>query len=172
MLENWVSPSAVAKDSFKEKSLGASIVFFDKNTDTLDAKIALIGICKAEADAVRKQLFTYTNIKLSHNVTDLGNLKKNDIDFVTMVLKEIIDSGMIVIVLGNSIFNIESQFKAYYEKNRLPNAAVIDAQLCLDNSDENNYLQHILWDKNKQKAVGHLSLFATQGHLVHQEDWD
>ncbi len=170
MLENWVNPSVIAKESFTEKSFGSSIIFFDKNTDTLDAKIALLGVDKAEADAVRKQLFSYSNIKLSHNVTDLGNLKKNDIDFVTMALKEIIDSGMILIVLGSSVLNIESQFKAYYEKNRLPNIAIIDAQLDLDG--EKSYLKNVLWDKNKQKAIGHLSMLATQGHLVDQDDWD
>ena len=172
MLEHWFKPVISKNIAVSEHTFGEKVFFFNKKS-IIDCKIAIVGIASEEANIIRKELYKCAKCVPKDYVTDLGNLRNLDPDFLIGGLKEIISSNIIPIVIGGGETFIQSQFKAYHEREKLPTAAIVDAQLRYGLGDKSTgYLNAILETKERQKGLFHLSSLASQSHLVDSDVWN
>jgi formiminoglutamase len=172
MLEHWFKPISPKNISITENTFGETVFLFDKKS-VISSKIAIIGIDSEEANIIRKELYKYTKCVPKKYVTDLGNIRNLDPDFLIGAMKEIIASGIIPIVIGGSDKYIPSQFKAYQEREKLPTAAIVDAYLRYGLSVPSRaYLNDILENKEGGKGLFHLAHLASQAHLIDTDIWN
>ena len=91
-------------------------------------KLAFIGFDEEFSNSVRKQLYGFNNQFNSLQIADLGNLKSKDAEFAIPAIKEILDGGMIPILLGAPGHIIQklrhrlesNYFTIFHISNRLP----------------------------------------------------
>lgn len=91
-------------------------------------QLAFIGFDKEFSNNVRKQLYSFNNHFSSLQIADLGNLKSPDVEFSIPAIKEILDGGIIPILLGapghiiqKLRHRLESDFSSIFHiSNRLP----------------------------------------------------
>ncbi len=91
-------------------------------------KLAIIGFDKEFSDNVRKHLYSFNNHFTSLQLADFGNLKSLDTEFSIPAIKEILDGGIVPILLGapGHIIQklrrrLESEYSTiYYIGNKLP----------------------------------------------------
>lgn len=91
-------------------------------------KLAFIGFDKEFSNNVRKQLYSFNNHFSQIQIADLGNLKSLDVEFSIPAIKEILDGGIIPILLGapghiiqKLRHRLESDFSTIFHiSNRLP----------------------------------------------------
>ncbi len=173
MLDHWFRPFSNEKRNFKSHLFGNKLLFFDKLSEEVSSKIAIVGVDAEEADTVRKYLYQYGNNTPNHFVTDFGNIKKNSIDFLIAALTEIMAANMIPVLIGAKEKDIIGQFGAYHGRVVLPVATVVDAQLRYGlEKDNQGYLNHILTRSNQEKGLLHLSALANQAHLMDSNVWN
>jgi formiminoglutamase len=172
MLEHWFKPILPKNISITENTFGENVFLFDKKNIN-GCKIAIVGIASEEANAIRKEVYKYAKCVPKKYVTDLGNIRNLDPDFLIGALKEIIASGIIPILIGGSEKSIPSQFKAYQEREKLPTASIVDAYLRYGLSTTSRaYLNDILETKEGGKGLFHLSHLASQAHLIDMNSWN
>ena len=172
MLEHWFKPVLSKNITITKNTLGEEVFFFSKK-GIIDCKIAIVGVVSEEANIIRKQLYKYAKCVPKGYVTDLGNLRNLDPNFLIGALKEIIASGIIPIVIGGDEKYLQSQFKAYHEREKLPTAAVVDARIRYGlEENSNDYLNDILETKEGKKGLFHLVHLASQSHLVDTDVWN
>lgn len=91
-------------------------------------QLVIIGFDKEFSDGIRRILYSFPNHFSSLQIADLGNLKSKDSEFVIPAIKEIIDSGVIPIILGAPAHLIQKVSKRltnddstiFHLGNRLP----------------------------------------------------
>ncbi len=172
MLEHWFKSILPKNISINENTFGEKVFLFNKKS-IIDSKIAIIGIASEEANIIRKELYKHTKCVPEKYVTDLGNIRNLDPDFLIGALKEIVASGIIPIVIGGSEKYIPSQFKAYQEREKLPTATIVDAYLRYGlETPSRAYLNDVLETKEKEKGLFHLSHLAGQAHLIDTDAWN
>ena len=122
MLNHWLKPLSLATVADLEAwQFGKKIALHTEGVipDLKETQLAIIGINADEADAVRTILyglsFPFHNLK----VTDLGNLRKPDAAFGIPLLTELIQGGIVPIIIGQSETAILPQFQAYHSKKNL-----------------------------------------------------
>ena len=166
MLEHWFKPVTSKNIAVSEHTFGEKVLFFNKKS-IVDCKIAIVGIASEDANTIRKELYKYAKCVPKDYVTDLGNLRNLDPDFLIGGLKEIISSNIIPIVIGGGEAFIQSQFKAYHEREKLPTATIVDAQLRYGLDDKSTgYLNAVLETKERQKGLfRHLSYTIEQKRI-------
>jgi formiminoglutamase len=172
MLENWLKPSSAEKYAFSKESFGEKVHFFHQNSIE-NSKIALIGIEQKESDAIKEELYNFSICFSKNYVTDLGVFRKKDPNFIIGAMQELINSGIIPIIFGADEKFIQSQFKSYHQRGKLPTALVIDSELRF--SVEKNlggYINDILETETKQQGLAHLSILGTQAHLTDTNAWN
>lgn len=172
MLEHWFKSILPKNIEIAEGTFGEKVFLFNKKSN-IDSKIAIIGIASNEANIIRKELYKYTKCVPEKYVTDLGNIRNLDPDFLIGALKEIIASGIIPIMIGGSEKYIPSQFKAYQEREKLPTVSIVDAYLRYElKASPSTYLNDVLETKEQKKRLFHLSHLAGQAHLIDTDAWN
>ena len=100
MLENWLSPvrkKEILEAATEDFQLGRHIDHYRKSSPTLkNHQLALLGIGQLNADAVRKQLYQL-DFPFSVKIKDLGNARKQEVEFLIPLVRELLDSNILPI---------------------------------------------------------------------------
>ncbi len=169
MLENWLEPTTVNLDKCTKYQFLKGINIFKNSFPNLkDTKIALLGISSQEADHIRQELFQLSNPFVDLNITDIGNLKKSNPEFVFPVIKELLDANILPIILGNIPEVIKVQYLAHKDKMGPINMVIVSNNLHHqpESNDPNFYLNEIFSSKNPF----HFGLLGYQRHFISNEN--
>lgn len=172
-------------EGYKEGQLGKVVaVYEDEFPDLDDAQIVLVGcgeqrgsgMIGAESDApniIRRhfyQLFYWhTDIK----VADIGNLRAgssftDSYAALKTVVKELINDGKTVIILGGSHDLTLAQYQAYADNKRLIEGSCVDALIDLNIDSpfrhENFLMEMLTGDPNYMRHYNHIGF---QSYYVH-----
>lgn len=169
MLENWLRPvsSALLKETeYQDFSLGKKIkIFRSKIPKMRKGQIALIGLEENTANAVRKELY-----QLSYNfkgmvITDLGNARSTEPEFLLQLIQDLLSGKIIPVLLGRTPESALTQYKAHRMVQSALNLAVIDELIPYNTgSEEISWLDYIL--DNSRSKLFHLSLLGSQTHFL------
>ncbi len=163
MLKNWLTseniPLATAHTA---QTIGFEIARFEEiKTDLGETKLAILGL-DTSANAIRSYFYAYSYNFPSGKLMDLGNIKKNNPDFILPLLKELLESGIAVILLGEAANLLATQCKAYQALSEKINVVVLDEKITIE-----NHLDSVV--KVEKKQFAQLTLLGYQSHLVSTE---
>lgn len=129
-----------------------------------ETQLAIIGINGDEADAVRSILYNLSFPFKSLKITDLGNLRKQDPSFMIPLLTELLQGGIVPVIIGQSVATILPQFQAFRAKKNSVNLAIIDDKIHFSPSPKPEYqfFQSILEDNH----LFNMSLIGFQAHYT------
>ncbi len=165
-MNSWFKESDVFYSSdFDKLSLGFQIHKYPEKLIKREKSVTIEGIEEEIADSIRKELYkTYYQFENIY-LTDLGNVRKNNAEFVVSILKELVENDTNIIVLGGTKEIFETQLRAL--KSYSNNISFIEksGDLLFDER-----IQKIL-KKNNQK-LNKIKLIGYQTHLVHSSMFD
>ena len=152
-LIDFLEPVNIAQlsndEGFKDTQLGKHIAVYDESfPDISEADMVLIGCGEMRGaglqytntnspDAIRNEYYRlfywHTHVK----VADLGNVKcgaslPDSYAALRTVVKELIEQGKKVIIMGGSHDNTTAQYQAYGSMNKIIDAACVDSRIDLD----------------------------------------
>ncbi len=175
MLQNWLSPIESekifsSKDSLSTNKLGNCITIYDSQFPNLsDTDVAIIGI-GYQSDMVRKALYKLAYPFRHLKIADLGNARKDDISFLVPIIKELLDSQIFPIIIGQHEQLTLAQFQAHKVRQALVNIAIVDEQIRYSSTEEDDtghYLNSIL--QTKEPNLFHLGIIGSQSHYISEE---
>lgn len=169
MLQNWLQP--IKTEDFPNTNrfqFGEKIQIFESEfPDISKTKVAIIGIGTKDANAVRKELYQLSYPFRRLKISDLGNVRKKAHSFVIPIIKELLDSKILPIIIGDSNFFTQAQYQAHQAFQQSLNLCLIDEKIHFHprlKEEDGNYLNPIL-----QKAdadLFNLSVIGCQSHFV------
>jgi len=169
MLENWLRP--VSQDFLQEMNLkdfhfGKKIKIYRQKLPKMNAgQVALIGLNETAANAVRKELYLLSFGFKGTKITDLGNARRTEPDFLLQLLTGLYQSKVIPVFIGENPNLALTQFKAHRLVQSAVNLAVIDEQIAYNTDDkETSWLDYIL--DNSRSKLFHLSILGVQTHFL------
>ncbi|MFK7809803.1 MAG: arginase family protein [Saprospiraceae bacterium] len=174
MLQNWLSPIPVLSsdttiENPSKEDFGNKIKRFRKRFPKLkDTQIAIIGIGEEQANLMRSFLyklsFPFKNLK----ITDIGNVRNEQASFLIPIITELLDSGILPLLIGNSESLTLAQFKAHKNRQQLVNLALVDEQVRCDPDEKPTssfyYLNELL--RVKHPSLFHLDIIGCQSHFI------
>ena len=176
MLENFLQPIQPSKfiefDDLEDFQLGKKIDIFEKQFPNLsNIQVAIIGVGKQEANDVRTYLYQLAEISSSIRIADLGNLAKNTVEVLTPVIKELLDSEIFPIIIGNEHHLTLAQYQAYHMRKQLVNMALVDKTIDFTfdkiRARRNAYFLNKILQKDKSYLL-HLGLIGYQSHFINR----
>jgi formiminoglutamase len=171
MLENWFKPLDLKEDlnisSEAPWCFGNNISIFQEEIPPLqDTRIALIGIEEKDANAVREELysmaFPFTGLKIA----DLGNIRKAEPSFMVAPLKELLNSRIFPLVIGQDVRYTMAIYQAFLSLQPWINLVTIDEQVRFDPKQKNKtgwFLNDIIG--NRSYKLFHLGHVGAQVHF-------
>ena len=187
MLEHWLQPISTSKiegfDLLNDEQLGRKINIYRLEKieteekavipDLKKTQIALIGIGVDEANAVRAVLYSLSFSFPNLNIADLGNVRKQETSFIIPLLAELIQGGILPIIIGHSEVFTLAQYQAYQSKKGSVNVAIIDEKIRFTPKiqAESYFLHQILEDSHlfNCSILGYQSHFTTPSVLDYFE---
>ncbi len=160
MLKNWLTsenlPLAITS---APQTIGAEIGRFEATQINLgETQLAVLGL-DASANAIRTYFYRYAYNFPKGNVMDLGNVKKNHLDFTLPLLKELLGNGIAVILLGEDAELLSTQYNAYQDFPEKINVVLLDEKITIEKQ-----LEKLVQVEKKQ--IAQLTLLGYQSHLV------
>lgn len=169
---------------YNDRQMGSAIERFEKKLPALEnADVVLLGINEyrgegkvataISADEFRKEFyrlhFWHTDVK----IVDIGNLitgktLKDSYAALRIVLKELMDIGKRVVIIGGSHDNTLAQYAAYTQGEHLIDVAVIDAKIDLQSPPaprSEQFLFELL--TGEPNVVRHYNHIGFQSYFVH-----
>jgi formiminoglutamase len=170
MFDNWLK-SITKNDTIKIQNLDGNSLYqqildYDKDKSKLPkVDFAIITLDSKTAIAVHKALSEMSVPNYKVKVIDLGVSRSNESNFITPVIKELIQSKIIPIIIGGSIINTLSQFNAYPNTSSI-NCSIVEEKLMLtkDFDVETYYFKDIV--KHLKAKLFNLSIVGLQRHFV------
>ena len=164
MLQNWLKPINITDfqdiiDKYPELLLNHITVFDDSLPDLKNIDIALVGLDINTTNTVRKYLYKFNNI-FNISVVDLGDVLKKKPSFYIPVITELIQSGIIPIIIGDDAPFLQAQFQAYKPLKQVINIVSIERDLSPD-------WKEIL--ETKKSHLLHASILGHQSHVANKE---
>ena len=150
---DFLTPISVASimgdEGFKDNQLGRHILLHETAIpDISTADLVLVGCCEMRgagpgkqpsnaADCIRKELYQLFHWHSDVKLADLGNIRagstlQDSYAAMKTVVKELVEAGKKVLIVGGSHDNTLAQYQAYGDLNRIIDATVIDAKIDLD----------------------------------------
>lgn len=170
MLENWLHPISVQRESYEAHQFGQQLLLHDKTMPDLTAtRIAIIGISAKEAQVAREALYSLSFPFSGMQVADLGNLRKAEVSFLIPVVMELLNSRIIPILIGNASRWMIAQFQAYQDLQRAYiNVATVDEQIWYRTgaTDKDSYYLNAILNEKQQKRYN-VSIIGSQIHFLH-----
>ena len=168
MLENWLHDPKLKKEEFAAWQIGANIITYRAGglfPDIKETKIALLGVGE-ETDTIRKHLYrmSFTFGKLP--IADIGNLRNPTEEGLLPVIKELLEAGIIPIILSAEPNPFTAQYKAYQDKTKKLNLVIIEDKIAY-HKDAFNYLSVIR--KVRRPRLHNLGFVGYQTHLSPSE---
>jgi formiminoglutamase len=172
MLDNWLQPvdyGRFSPQSLAPWQLGRHTRIFGDSPSALEgARVALLGLEPAIANAMRIELYALSFPFDGLILADLGNARRQSVSFLSACLKELFDSDIIPILLGGEPEGFLAAYRAFQQVRPLVSLAVVDERIRLGmgeaTSGEGNYLD-VLFAK-KQARPFHLSFMGCQTHFT------
>lgn len=167
MLNHWLKPlSPTVLNDLEAWHFGKKIVLHTEGVvpDLKTTQLALIGINSEEADAVRTILYSLSFPFHNLKIADLGNVRKQDASFIIPLLTELLQGGIVPVIIGQSADLILPQFQAFHAKKNSVNLAIIDEKIRFSPSPmpENQFFQTLLEDNH----LFNMSLIGFQSHYT------
>lgn len=177
MFQNWLKPLNIKEFDpgvLEAHQFGKQIAIYrDALPDLSHMKLALIGIGERDANAIRKELYSLSFPFKQLDMVDLGNLRKNDVPFIIPLIKELLDSKIFPLILGNDPVQLLAQYKAFQSLQQLISLIVIDEKIRYHSEKKagpNFYLNDIL--DNQRSKLFHLGLIGCQAHFINPAHLD
>lgn len=169
MLENWLQPlsdEALRLFSDTPGCMGAAATHFRPGMSLPpELQIALIGLNTQAATSLRSALYALQAPASTLIFYDLGDLRKENPDFLIPVLRELLEAGVLPVLVGAEPTWTRAQYRAHRELQGAVSLAVIDERLAYQQQPpSNDYLQGIL--DHPEADLFHLSLLAAQAPFV------
>ena len=136
MLEHWLKPVSAEKitayQSGTAHGIGKKIHFWqnDETTNFEKITLAIIGIGDG-VDEIRRAFYTLSAAFNGLTIADLGNVRREDISFVAPLINELIQSGIVPVLIGSNTSGTLAQYNAYKMKKNAVSVAVIDEKINL-----------------------------------------
>ncbi|WP_116124588.1 hypothetical protein [Lewinella sp. IMCC34183] len=127
MYTNWLTPPPPPVADLPGYALGHRL----SATPPQAARFALIGASAAAADGIRRHLHAYAWDFGVLPLTDLGNLRKQTVEFTIPLLRECFASGLLPVVLGGTTELLRAQYLAFAELNRQVGLCHVDSTIRL-----------------------------------------
>ncbi len=174
MLNNWLQP---VPDLLGELAQNTGSGFFGFEADLHQegqvpdlpkGSIALIGMHDKTADAIRNELYLLSFPFGKLKIVDLGNLRRKTDSFAIPLLKELLEGGVLPILIGKEADHLRALFQAQLQLRRALKLSLIDERLSLINKDPRTGKKGYLEDIGQLPAdkLFHLSALGLQAHLV------
>ena len=155
MLENWLKPIKIDANTktYLPFQLGSTIKKFEKKMPSLkETQLALLGVGKS-SDTIRHSLYSLSCSFSELKIVDLGNFRKNTVDFMIPAIEELIKSNIIPILIGDFTFFSNASYKAFNRLLHHVSLIVVDRQVTMPddkNPDPKNYLEEILLQQGEK----------------------
>jgi len=171
MIDNWFSPVDTKKlnifSKLKNHQFGKKITLHDNSSlDLSNTHIAIIGVGNKEANAIREILYSVSFPFKKLNIVDLGNARKTEGTFLTPILKELLQSNIFPIIIGQQDEYALSQFHAYQYRKQLINMVLVDEKINYNNprNKQQTYLNKII--DSRSSHLFNLSALGYQSHFT------
>ncbi len=170
--------------AYNDKQFAKCIKIYEKEIPDLDAvDIVMLGInefrgegiraSKSAPDAVRSQFYKLHNWHEDVLIADIGNVKcgsslSDSYAAIKIVVKELLQLGKTIIILGGSHDNTLGQYYAYKDINQVIEATVIDATIDLISESQmrsENFLLEML--TSEPNVIRHYNHIGFQSYFVH-----
>lgn len=150
--------------------LGSHVSIYEKTfPDLANVQLAIVGIGRREANAVRGSLYPLSNIRQGLKIVDIGNLAKNTSEVLIPVIKELLDSNIIPIIIGHQHHLTLAQYQAYHLRRQLVNMALVDKNIDFtydkSRARRNRYFLNKILGQDKSYLL-HVGLMGYQSHFV------
>ena len=167
MLKNWLKP--IPKEIVASKASRTSFfkniqVYQNTFPNLADVQLAIIGIEEDSANNIRKALYNtaYTFAKLQ--IADLGNIRKQDVQFIGPLIKELISGKILPIIIGADIKFTLAQYQAHH--NQLVNLVLIDEKIRVSPRSKSNKLIIDSIIRSNKSNLLHLAVLGYQSHFT------
>lgn len=137
--------------------------FFPEMAQIPAGSIAILGYDEKAAAAIRKELYALAWLFGKTPLIDIGNVRKSQPAFASQVMRELIDGGITVVLLGSAGDLLLPQYHAYGEKLKGVNAAIVTDRLGTKRSGTGKWLESLLVPGKNH--LFHLSLLGYQRHF-------
>ena len=169
MLENWLRPVSadlLAEMNLHDHQFGKNIQIYRKKMPKMKAgQVALIGLDETAADAVRRELYALSFAFRGTTVTDLGNVRRTESDFLLQLIPDLFKSEIIPIFIGIDPALALIQYKAHRLHRSAVNPAVADERIPYNTGDKHeSWLDYVL--DNARSRLFHLSMLGVQTHFL------
>lgn len=167
MYEAWLHAVDFNTDSLRPGTFGQQVA----TAAGTDTQVAIVGMDPRIADAVRQYLYTHYYDHGNLKLCDLGNLRKQNVEFAIPVLRELYTSRILPIIIGGSAAMAQAQYLAFSDLNREVGLGVIDSAVHLS-SDRNSPLPGQYLDRAVHRdgpPPFHLAHIGDQRHLSHPQ---
>lgn len=171
MLQNWLSPinqevynrcKELSRYQFGKRLL----IHYQEFPDLTNVNIAIIGIGQ-NMDTIRNALYQMSSPFSGINIADLGDTRKEEISFIIPIIRELVENGVIPIIIGSSEDLGLAQYQAYQNHRMLINLALVDDRIRYNPSARKRIktLLHGILDAPKSHLFN-LSAIAYQAHYT------
>lgn len=171
MFHNWLHPiqlDEVIKGKLEPFQLGSHITFYTPQIkDLQDIQIAIIGLDAEAANLTRTYLYQLSNPFHDFKVLDLGNIRRQEVDFITPFLIELLDSNIFPVILGNEPSLSMACFKALQQYQSLISLLIIDEKAPFSAKKTKktaHFFNEILHPKRTN--LFHLGWIGCQSHFI------
>ena len=169
MLENWLSKldkkiitSAIRKD--KENIYNNIETYIKKIPNLKKIDVAIIGINKNLANEIRSSFYALKYNFINTNLIDLGNVKKNNPNFIIPLLRELLENNILPIIIGESNNIFYAMYQAYQTQSFQINAGIISNHLGNENSAEEFSIRDFI--NQEKNHLFTMSVIGIQGHYL------
>lgn len=171
-------------EAYNDSQMGRIVDIYENEfPDVSNADIILAGINefrgegfiaeKNAADAVRERFYKLHYWHKDIKLADIGNIRcgatiQDSYSAVKTVLKEFLEAGKTVIILGGSHDNTLAQYYAYAESDKYIEATVIDSHIDLHSESakrSETFLMEML--TSEPNKVHHYNHIGFQSYFVH-----
>jgi formiminoglutamase len=165
MIAHWVKPDPTLESGkWTPWMVGSRVVSFFPDMDIIPkGSVVVLGYEETAASAIRQSLYSLAWRFGKTSIVDIGNVRKTQGAFASQVIREIIDGGHVLILLGSAGDLVAAQYYAYGEKLKGVNAAIITDCPGAGPAGVKKWFDSLLIPD--QRHLFHLSLLAYQRHF-------
>lgn len=171
MLQNWLQTRSPEEGSWPARTWGRAVDRFTAQTKLHAKQIVLVGLDAEVADALRDALWPLAWPFPGLRMTDLGNVRKNDPEFVIPLIKELLDSRLFPLLIGGNPQLVYAQFQAFLTLRDQVSLVAVDERAPLHPNQKKvsreRYLNKIL--HTRRESIFHLGLIGPQAHFTDPE---
>ena len=168
MFQNWLQPLKGPVEALEDHQFGRHIQrYTDELPELKDTRVAIIGIGEEDARAVRNELYRMSYPFRGLEIADLGDVRNTETSFIIPLIRELLDSQIFPLILGNAARQALAQYKAFQSLQQLISLAVVDERIAYSRESEDKelyFLKEIL--DSKHSRLFHLSFIGCQAHFV------